>query len=512
MNAIERNLAIFGAEQPPLPPLRLLAGALTAEFEPDTGYLRYVRLGGMEVVRAVYGTVRGPGWETPVARFGPIAFESTADGFELSVDVEVDTFRWRIECRGREGEIEYVFDGEATTDLRTNRTGLCVLHPEGLGGQPCQVRHVDGSLEEGVFPKHIEPHQPFFEVRSIAHRPFEGAEVTVTMEGEVFEMEDQRNWSDGSFKTYCRPHSWPKPYPLAKGERVRHVVRISATASTPQASEDGPIALQIEDRVVSLPSIGTVAEDETGLEELRLGHLRSPVARFEDHTEEVLTFADGTTVTVCGPPEYGKGDCLGAHDNFTELNRCRPAAPVKAVSFGMSPQVHAYDTRSIMEQIPVQKTCVETARSFHGGDIHVGPIVLKGGSGDEPRMRAWVVAGWLLGSIAALAEAGAASATYFTKDGILGGPAVDLLRDLAGAEKVRLARVSDPLACAVLTIEGESPRTLLANLTANPIQVTIPALREGGKLRIRNGEVDTIIPFAETLELPPHAYARIDWI
>ncbi len=41
------------------------------------------------------------------------------------------------------------------------------------------------------------------------------------MEGEVFEMEDQRNWTDASFKTYCRPLALPIPYRLEPSTPVR---------------------------------------------------------------------------------------------------------------------------------------------------------------------------------------------------------------------------------------------------------------------------------------------------
>ena len=34
--------------------------------------------------------------------------------------------------------------------------------------------------------------------------------------GETFEMEDQRNWTDASFKTYCTPLSLPYPIKIIK--------------------------------------------------------------------------------------------------------------------------------------------------------------------------------------------------------------------------------------------------------------------------------------------------------
>ena len=39
------------------------------------------------------------------------------------------------------------------------------------------------------------------------------------MEGDTFEMEDQRNWTDASYKTYVRPLALPWPYTLRAGEQ-----------------------------------------------------------------------------------------------------------------------------------------------------------------------------------------------------------------------------------------------------------------------------------------------------
>lgn len=41
-------------------------------------------------------------------------------------------------------------------------------------------------------------------LKSIAY-----AGVISEFEGDVFEMEDQRNWTDASYKTYCTPWGCP---------------------------------------------------------------------------------------------------------------------------------------------------------------------------------------------------------------------------------------------------------------------------------------------------------------
>ena len=70
-----------------------------------------------------------------------------------------------------------------------------------------------------MFPEAISPDQPAFDISALTHEPAPGVSCTVEMEGDAFEMEDQRNWADASFKTYIRPLSKPRPYVIAKGRK-----------------------------------------------------------------------------------------------------------------------------------------------------------------------------------------------------------------------------------------------------------------------------------------------------
>src|SRR5215210_957137 len=58
------------------------------------------------------------------------------------------------------------------------------------------------------------------------------ARVTCRMEGDVFEMEDQRNWTDASYKTYVRPLALPWPYTLCAGESIAQRVSLSVTGGS----------------------------------------------------------------------------------------------------------------------------------------------------------------------------------------------------------------------------------------------------------------------------------------
>jgi hypothetical protein len=58
-----------------------------------------------------------------------------------------------------------------------------------------------------------------------------GLRATVRMEGDTFEMEDHRNWTDASFKTYVRPLVLPWPYTLKAGEEVKQSIKVKLSGS-----------------------------------------------------------------------------------------------------------------------------------------------------------------------------------------------------------------------------------------------------------------------------------------
>ncbi|EEN79928.1 hypothetical protein HMPREF0539_1938, partial [Lacticaseibacillus rhamnosus LMS2-1] len=79
------------------------------------------------------------------------------------------------------------------------------------------------------------PSQPLFDIAAL-RQSANGVTADIVFSGEVFEMEDQRNWSDASFKTYCRPLSWPSPFWLRAGERVEQAISIALSGAAAGAS------------------------------------------------------------------------------------------------------------------------------------------------------------------------------------------------------------------------------------------------------------------------------------
>ena len=224
-----RAIALCGTEQPDAPGQILQAGPLSVEF--DNGQLRYLRINGVEVLRAVGFLVRDENWGTYTPVISNLKIDQRAKGFSVS---------FHAVCKRPNQEIAYdaniegtpdglVFDGSATpkTDFLTARTGFVVLHPlKGVAGFPLEVEHVDGKTEKTSFPAEVNPVQPVLNIRSLTHEVLPGLKATVRMEGDTFEMEDHRNWTDASFKTYVRPLILPWPYTLRAGEKVTQSIKL----------------------------------------------------------------------------------------------------------------------------------------------------------------------------------------------------------------------------------------------------------------------------------------------
>lgn len=299
---LSRTLLRYGSNLPLPEPVPLRAGPLTMQFEPLTGWLRYIRIGDHEIVRAIYAAVRDENWGTVPAQLTNLAPEIARDSFRLSFDVHcrqpaIDYF-WRGTVVGEaDGTVRYSFDGEARSEFRRNRIGICVLHPIiECAGQPCTVEHSDGKLETGVFPRHISAIEPFHDVRKISYG-ISGVMATLTFDGDQFEMEDQRNWSDASFKTYCTPQSEPKPASIHVGDTVQQSVALTLQQPVrpvlPVLLGRAPQFSISTTPVIPLPPIGFCLE-RTGrsltpmeIERLRLlrpAHLRVDLRLAENYT------------------------------------------------------------------------------------------------------------------------------------------------------------------------------------------------------------------------------------
>jgi hypothetical protein len=508
-----KNTLYYGQKELPPQKMGLQAGPLSLIFQ--KGDLRYIKLGKLEIIRRIYVAVRDQNWGTVPAEITNISLEVRQNSFQITYEAshqqaDID-FTWQASLSGDEkGTITFVMDGIAHSTFQSNRIGFCVLHPaEFCRGILCDIEKVDGAREKGVFPEWISPSPPFTDIRAISHEVAPDVIVEVSLRGDVFEMEDQRNYTDASYKIYSRPISKPLPYQVEKGARIRQEVVLRLKGTFPSQSlslGDEPPTFSIgANPLHSLPSIGLRFQMEgqglgdaqiNGLHHLHLAHLRIDLLMSDKEMKTALREAHEISKTLAIPLEIAiflsdqaeheietlvaliknfqpqvcrwlvfHVDQLvtpqesfdsarrvlssltpqadfggGTNYTFAQVNIERPSMKDwDFLSFPVSPQIHTSDNGTLIENLPGLRFVAESAGQFCGDlPLRVTPISLKPHFvvppsawmnviqpddiplDADPRQMSLFGAGWTIGSLKHLAEAGVTSTTYFATTGLRG--------------------------------------------------------------------------------------------
>jgi hypothetical protein len=463
--------------------IALRAGPLEMEFEPASGLLRRVRLGTHELIRAIYSANRDPNWGTRRQEIQQLETAILPDSFTvqwLSTDEVSETLG---EISGSaEGRINFEVRITALETFQSMRSGICMLHPAfECQGLPCTIEHEDGSKEPSRFPERIAPHQPFFRIRAIEHPGPQNSTLRTEFAGEIFETEDQRNWTDASFKTYCRPLELPAPFLIRAGEQIEQSVSVSLNGFVPGFSSSYPSEATISfsqnpDSVI--PQLGTMLwrgmdlslDQKDRLKSLQFAHLglKIDLRRDEDASlvwraaalglpielhfvgfrdkpqtleRMIRRIGDIDIARILLVSESPQGSYRRSvetirqairHDvpilaasgsNFTELNRGWPEpGGLAGVGFALNPQVHAFDDVSLMETTEMHRVLVEQAKaSIDSKFVAVSPITLEPEAWldlpSDTRLHEDFGASWTLASLASLARGKADSVTFFETHG-----------------------------------------------------------------------------------------------
>lgn len=235
-------------------------GALSFLYTPEA--IRRICWHGTELVRAIAWPIRDENWGTYAPEIREDRIEETDDEFtgHLRFAVAGGALDCALDIRAGAG-------GRLTLDLTmapqggpfaTNRAGFTVLHPiRGIAGGPLAVTHSDGRVEQTEFPRLIAPGQPVFDIAGLTYET-EGRTADLSFAGEVFEMEDQRNWSDASYKTYCVPLVFPFTYRI--DAPVTQSVRLVLTGGADSATDAADRLAALAQTAETAPDIGLVAE------------------------------------------------------------------------------------------------------------------------------------------------------------------------------------------------------------------------------------------------------------
>lgn len=569
---------LLGTDEPVPAALSLRAGPLRVRVRGTR--LLAMDVAGHEVWHGGAFLYRDEGWGTPEPVADATRVEERDGGFTVVVQGHIPArhrIDLRIEITGTDDGC-LTYDARATpcADLPANRIGVCVLHPPSSFGRRIDVTHVDGRTSASRLPTLVAPWPPFMGVRALRHEYADGAWATCQLDGDSFELEDQRNNADASFKTYSRSNMMPRPFTLTGGQEIHQRLTFRVEGDTPAQ----PVAaatiptLAVSADVAPMPPIGLAitpadAQPDTAaalaplLRQLappllHLG-LRSPqeavhwpgvaallsaggsrlrldveglggadaaaslvalareMARAGVAPSDVAVFPGTPAVLESARRAFSAASIgSGTPHFFAQINRIEGLGPVDFLSFTASSIVHGADDEAVMHGLQSLPWLLRTLAANHPQvPVHTGPSAIAAmrsplgaqPEGDgihrtalarrDPRTGAMFGAAWVLGHVAALAQAGAhaISVLHLRGDqGILAPagdgswqrrPAFFVLQALSGATHLRRVDTGTPQRIAALWVRRNGLHLLLlANLTGEGIDMPAPASMTGVPQRL----------------------------
>lgn len=409
----------------------LAAGRWSAVLENAT--VRRISWGGVEVLQGLEVSVRDRWWGTVMADVRSVRVTQSGTGLrvrcqavhggaEVGLDGEVTI---ELDASGR---LDLAFRSVATRSFLRNRIGIVALVPMDVAGRPVTYRS-DAGARPATFPRWIDPNVVATELTGLEWSVDDGLSANLDLSGERWEIEDQRNWTDPSFKVYPTPLRRPFPAEVTAGAVIEQRASLRLTGRARPRRTRGPRSVRIGPSIGRLPAIGselptdipldasiTDAVRTIGLAHIRV-HVREgpggvgtiseagrvarrlgsqleleldvganvppdvvraveevrPVEIFALDARQGLGFDSSTRVVEALRTALREGGLTvpvggGTRANFTELNRLRPdAAGLESVTYAINPQVHAFDEASIVATVPVQGLTVRDARRLVSG-------------------------------------------------------------------------------------------------------------------------------------------------
>jgi hypothetical protein len=299
--------------------------------------------------------------------------------------------------------------------------------------------------------------------------------LKVVSTGKVLEAEDQRNWTDNTYKIYSGSLAEPRPFVMEKGMVWEQQVEFEVTAPVGAAPDGAKI---IAKEIPSLPRIGLQFNTEPLLPDddlekalfiLDIDHIRineesltaqkiATVSKSGLALEAALLSANGGDLLAREVEHLSgrvpAGSRLLVHRQAreivqeqdrpknTSLNSYIPGTDAylvdlhrnkyhfgNSVSYSMAPTVHSTDPETIFKTLYTQKESIEFAQKYLATQVSISPITFSTRGNPEtghlrenrnnfaqPEMANQIkdlsAAAWTLGSIFALASAGAYSGTW----------------------------------------------------------------------------------------------------
>jgi hypothetical protein len=505
------------------------------------GSLGPIYSAGHEIVRRIFVTVRDRNWQ----EVAPTHWETKVDPEHGTVSLvalhksDLVDFEWRgmLEIAPDHRSVHFAFEGKARRDMDVCRLGLIVLHPpEAMIGSRVTARSEQAEASVTI-PRQISP-QPIVDgVPGALTEPFSELKIERTgfgvlklsFGGDLFELEDQRNWGDASFKSYCTPLRLGYPRAVAEGTRIAHRVDIRFEPAVLDGREEqtSPRASS-KTGVLEFPKLGCEwrkdlslttgeaiptsyrhyyidATEASGLDNVRSLLEWSPHARIEvgvdaqDHRalpshqlalvrehiaqiKRVLVYGSGTGLPSAWAIESWRRVVQEATSSqvpvlaatrgyYVEYNRSAPlAAPTQGIAFPLTATVHSDEVDTIVDNAATVADMASTAKQLmRAAELAIVPLALYyPGTPHQANFPTPLVVPWLAATTIHAALSGITSIT-------LAHDLIEVVLDVAPNHAVFLTQLAECAGREVMPLDSSVPsgvHAMLLGARGNlPVQV-----------------------------------------
>jgi D-apionolactonase len=458
---------------------RVTHGGFTLDLAREA--IRNIRFEGVQLIDLLYTALRPLDW-------------STLKADEYSADVQIigndcvitvnEVFAGALSAQAKitisnNNTFSVDYELKGLTEYQVSRWGVCFClntadwmrasvvssgNTYSLAQDISPQRVVDGVIQ-GLFPASNEMHFIAPDKRNLK----------VVSTGKVLEAEDQRNWTDNTYKIYSGSLSEPFPFLTSAGSIWKQSVNFEV--GVPESVNTDATKILVKE-IEALPSIGlqfnhdsllTPDDLEKAFVLLEIDHLRINEEALT--SQKIATTAANGLILEAALLSSSKGDALKAEvlqlservpagsrllvqregrqvvdaadlPKNSSLNSYIPGSDAflvdlqsdqynfgNSVSYSMAPTVHSFDTETIFKTLFTQQESINFAQKYIAPQVFISPITFSmrgnphsGHSRDqrlvyaEPEMalhiRTIEGAAWTLGSIHSLASAGAFSGSW----------------------------------------------------------------------------------------------------
>ena len=537
---------------------------------------------GHEIVRRIFVTVRDEDWkEVPPTHWSSEIDEAqciatlTARHVSDSVD-----FEWKGVLRVGDDlrSLQFQIVGKTLRDMQVCRLGLVVLHPveQMIGSQLMAIGPQAGHrLTAGgtISPQPVVDGTPLAMTEPFSKLVVERADfgrLEFQFEGDLFELEDQRNWGDVSFKTYCTPLRLGFPRSLKAGASIAQSVEVRFRPSEAKAlravvspgTQSGifprigrewrrPVSdlLPWDHVFFEVDSSARVTALRASLESSSSTKLTIGFEVVEDSpSPEILALLSAHRKRISCLVLYGPGASLpsaakverwrgrleeaGVEDNmpllagtrgyFVEFNRGLPFdAAASGLAFPLTATVHSDDAETIGENVPAIRSMVDAARDLtEVARVCVIPLALYHPRSLSPqKFPADLIAPWLAATLVYAAQGRVAFVTLaedvlesIDASRLSSSSLISQLLECAGLEVVLLGNKLAPGLHAGL-FKARSPaqnRVLAANLNPQAVAISLPQLGFDAKAALNAVTGESIELNTGRLDIPGFSVAWIE--